>query len=262
MGDVDRVIGISTIVVEILIGGAFMEPDPGTMTSRKALPFHLPLVALVVLAACAPGLPPAGPNSSFSSFDEPPMPIGGIDALIQNIPADAKGLSADGPSILSFYISSNGRVTSLNKMMYHSESDVPVFEAILATAWAPAKLMGAVVGAWIKVPVELNSGKILVRYPIYDHPPAPIGGNAAFKRQLRYPMIAREAGIEGLVIVHARINEEGVVTSVFIQKGIPNTGLDEAAIDAVEKTRFNPAMLNGVPVGTWMTIPVDFRLRF
>ncbi|MFQ5754243.1 MAG: energy transducer TonB, partial [bacterium] len=35
----------------------------------------------------------------------------------------------------------------------------------------------------------------------YDEPPYPIGGYAAIQKNLKYPEIARKAGIEGLVII-------------------------------------------------------------
>ena len=75
-----------------------------------------------------------------------------------------------------------------------------------------------------------------------------------------YPELAREAGIEGKVYVKAFINNKGIVTSVKILKGLPNTGLDEAAIKAVKKSRWHPARQRDKKVGVWITIPIDFSL--
>jgi len=76
-----------------------------------------------------------------------------------------------------------------------------------------------------------------------------------------YPEIAQEAGIEGVIIVQAFIDEKGRVKETQILKGVPNTGLDEAAMDAIRKTRFRPAKQRERAVGVWISIPVNFRLK-
>ena len=100
-----------------------------------------------------------------------------------------------------------------------------------------------------------------IRFIPYDEPPEPIGGYAAIQRNVRYPDIAQEAGIEGTVIVQAFVDDKGRVQETVILKGIPNTGLDEAAADAIKRTRFKPAKQRDRPVGVWISIPVNFRLK-
>lgn len=99
-----------------------------------------------------------------------------------------------------------------------------------------------------------------VRFIPYDEAPEPIGGYATIQRNVRYPEIAQEAGIEGMVIVQAFIDQKGRVTETLILRGIPNTGLNEAAMDAISKTRFKPAKQRDRPVGVWISIPVNFKL--
>ena len=76
----------------------------------------------------------------------------------------------------------------------------------------------------------------------------------------RYPEIAQEAGIEGTIYIQFFIDDQGNVTEAWVQKGIPNTGLDEAAIKAVRKSRWHPARQRDKKVGVWITIPIDFSL--
>ncbi|MEC9456729.1 MAG: energy transducer TonB [Candidatus Neomarinimicrobiota bacterium] len=76
-----------------------------------------------------------------------------------------------------------------------------------------------------------------------------------------YPEIAQEAGIEGVVIVQAFIDKKGRVKETLILKGVPNTGLDEAAMEAIRKTRFRPAKQRERAVGVWISIPVNFKLK-
>jgi len=100
-----------------------------------------------------------------------------------------------------------------------------------------------------------------VRFIPYDEAPDPIGGFAAIQRNVVYPEIAQEAGIEGTIVVQAFVNEFGKVTECIILKGVPNTGLDEAAITAIKKTKFKPAKQRDRNVGVYISIPVIFKLQ-
>lgn len=100
-----------------------------------------------------------------------------------------------------------------------------------------------------------------VQFIPYDTPPLPIGGTDAFLKNIIYPEKAKSAGLEGTVIIQAFVNEKGEVTKCKIMKSIPNTGLDEAAIDAVKKTKFTPAKQNNKDIGVWIALPVVFRLN-
>ena len=95
-----------------------------------------------------------------------------------------------------------------------------------------------------------------VKFIPYDTPPKPL-------RPIKplYPEIAQEAGIEGVVVVQAFIDKKGRVKETTILKCIPNTGLDEAAMEAIRKTRFSPAKQRERKVGVWISIPVNFKLK-
>lgn len=110
-------------------------------------------------------------------------------------------------------------------------------------------------------PEEQQSEGPRVRFIPYDEPPEPLGGFAEIQRNIVYPEIAQEAGIEGTVIVQAYVNEFGKVTECVILKGVPNTGLDEAAIAAIMKTKFKPAKQRDRNVGVYISIPVIFKLK-
>jgi protein TonB len=95
-----------------------------------------------------------------------------------------------------------------------------------------------------------------VKFIPYDDPPRPL-----FPIKPVYPDIAQEAGIEGQVLVQCFIDEKGRVKETIILKGIPNTGLNEAAEEALRKTRFRPAKQRERAVGVWITIPINFKLQ-
>ena len=100
-----------------------------------------------------------------------------------------------------------------------------------------------------------------IRFIPYDEPPEPMGGFAAIQKNIVYPEIAQEAGIEGTVVVQAYVNEFGIVSECVILKGVPNTGLDEAAVAAIKKTKFKPAKQRDRNVGVYISIPVIFKLQ-
>jgi protein TonB len=77
-----------------------------------------------------------------------------------------------------------------------------------------------------------------------------------------YPQDAREARAEGRVVVQAVIRYDGTIGNVTVltrAEGWPS--LDEAAVAAVRKRTYRPAMKNGEPVSVYFTIRVDFALR-
>lgn len=74
-----------------------------------------------------------------------------------------------------------------------------------------------------------------------------------------YPDFAREAQVEGTVQLWALVDLDGSVREVRVRRSVPL--LDEAAVAAVARWRFTPALDNGRPVRVWVAIPVRFTLR-
>jgi periplasmic protein TonB len=75
----------------------------------------------------------------------------------------------------------------------------------------------------------------------------------------RYPALARESHVEGIVILDVIIDETGKVTSTRVLRSVAL--LDQAAIDAVRLWKFTPARLNGEAIRIVMTVTVSFRLQ-
>lgn len=90
--------------------------------------------------------------------------------------------------------------------------------------------------------------------------PNPIGGIAAIQQKIIYPEIAKRAGVQGRVYVKAFVDEAGVVRKAEVIKGI-GAGCDEAAIDAVLKTKFTPGRQRGQAVKVQVSIPILFKLN-
>ncbi|MEP4534263.1 MAG: energy transducer TonB [Cyclobacteriaceae bacterium] len=77
---------------------------------------------------------------------------------------------------------------------------------------------------------------------------------------IEYPMVSRENGVEGRVVVLVRINEEGNVTSSEVIS-TPCNNLKAAVEDAITDLHFTPAKnAKGEAVATAIKIPIDFEL--
>lgn len=90
--------------------------------------------------------------------------------------------------------------------------------------------------------------------------PEPVGGLQGIYKLIKYPEIAKKAGIQGKVYVLAFINENGGVDDVKVVKGIGG-GCDEATIKAVKQTKFSPAAAEGKNVKVKMSLQIQFKLK-
>lgn len=95
---------------------------------------------------------------------------------------------------------------------------------------------------------------------IIEVPPVLIGGLEGLQRRIRYPDAARRAGVEGLVLAHFMLREDGVPECIAIVTGLAG-GVNEAVITAIMESAFEPGLQNGEPVRVLFSLPVRFRFR-
>jgi len=107
-------------------------------------------------------------------------------------------------------------------------------------------------------PPEENEFPVFVAY---DEPPRIIGGMAALQRQLEYPRIARQSGVEGIVFVKVLVGADGETEKTeILQARPPDMGFEESAKDALQKVKWQPARQRDRNIRVWVTIPVQFQL--
>ena len=95
----------------------------------------------------------------------------------------------------------------------------------------------------------------------FDVAPEPIGGYKAIREHIAYPQIARKAGIQGRVLVWAKIDRNGDVVSTSIKESLGPNGCDESAANTIKTVKWKPAIKDGKPVDyCWVCIPVEFKL--
>lgn len=77
-----------------------------------------------------------------------------------------------------------------------------------------------------------------------------------------YPDMARQAGVEGRVILQIFISTEGIPVQVVITQSSGLGSMDEAAEEAAWKSSWSPARrADNVPVGVWTSVIYNFVLE-
>ena len=98
-------------------------------------------------------------------------------------------------------------------------------------------------------------------FVIVEEMPELIGGLQGLQQHIRYPEMARRAGIEGRVYIQFIVNERGEVENPRVIRGIGG-GADEEALRAlVQHAKFTPGMQRGRPVRVQYSLPIVFRLQ-
>ncbi|NTU49737.1 MAG: energy transducer TonB [Desulfobulbaceae bacterium] len=87
----------------------------------------------------------------------------------------------------------------------------------------------------------------------------------AFVNQVKpqYPEIARKAGMEGQVTISVLIGSDGkpIKSKILKRKPEDTQIFDQAAINAVMESSYQPGVQNGRPVNVWLTVPIRFKLN-
>jgi periplasmic protein TonB len=78
------------------------------------------------------------------------------------------------------------------------------------------------------------------------------------KVQPNYPQLAKQARIQGTVVLQAEISKDGTIQNLQLISGHPM--LAPAAIEAVKQWRYKPYLLNGEPVAVETQVVVNFSL--
>jgi len=94
---------------------------------------------------------------------------------------------------------------------------------------------------------------------VVENRPELIGGMASLQRKVNYPEMARQAGIEGRVVVQFVVNEKGEVVDPKVVRGIGG-GCDQEALRVIKTAKFKPGMQRGKPVKVQYTLPINFQL--
>ena len=190
-------------------------------------PAPWPISSARTFIAAAPAAPPAPLAPRAASANDNLAPISAPDAIKVEVSTPPAGIGSDAIE------PGAGRPDTLPGGMSLGDFTAPSPVVILPQP-PPVKPSAYRTGGAIREPRKVQ------------HVPA------------IYPEIARNARVEGTVILEATIDERGVVTDARVLRSVPL--LDNAALAALRQWRYTPTLLNGVPVRVLMTVTFRFSL--
>jgi protein TonB len=144
------------------------------------------------------------------------------------------------------------------EMIKEDEAPPPVMAGVVGgvPGGVPGGQMGGVIGGIISstpvaVPKVAAPTRVRVSQGVTE-------GMVLRRVQPNYPPLARQARIQGDVVLQAEISKDGAIENLRVISGHPM--LAPAAIDAVKQWRYKPYFLNGEPVAVETQITVKFSL--
>ena len=97
-------------------------------------------------------------------------------------------------------------------------------------------------------------------FVVVEQMPELVGGIEGLQKQIKYPEMARQAGVNGRVFVQFIVDEQGNVVDPVVLRGI-GAGCDEEALRVIKMATFKPGKQRGKAVKVRYVIPIVFRLR-
>ena len=238
-------IGVSCLLHAGLVTGLILGQQ--WVISVVALPPPVLPVQLVTLDAAEPlrePAPPAPPRRERASpvrRPEPPRPLKPAAPKVEE-PAP----------------------TPVAPALVPAPAEVAPAVATLPTISEPAPAPGSAAPAASSPTVALPaSGPVGAAKPATTPPDGvtrtarPQGG---YQVRPAYPSAPRRLGIQGTTMLRVHILADGRIGDVRVEHSAGHPDLDQAAMDAVRRWRFEPARRGADAVAMWVLLPVEFRL--
>jgi TonB family protein len=213
----------------------------------------------------------------------PPTKIRNVSPVY---PPDALAARAAGVVIIEAVVGEDGKVRDTRVLRSVPMLDAAATEAVKQWEFTPTLLNGQAVPVVMTVTVNFTTDGVaggLKAGSGFDAPPPPpppppppgakelsdpaavrVGGSIRPPAKITnvnpvYPPEAKDARVQGVVILDILIGEDGRVENAKILRSIPL--LDQAAIDAVTQWVFTPTTINGEAKKVIMTATVNFTLQ-
>ena len=264
-----------TVVVQFVVDEGGAVTDPVVLSAPDSL-----LAAAAVEAVRASSFTPGTVGGEpvrvrfavpvrFVLRDEPtPTPPARAVTFRVEYPESARREGVEGRVVVSLGVDGAGRAVDPAVV---SSPDERLSEAALDAVREAQFVGGAETSERFEIPVTFSLDP-----EAYDRPapvvgadgvyetaevqPELIGGLRGLQERVEYPEDARQAGIQGQVVVQFVVDEGGKVRDVTVLRS-PDLALSAAALRAVRRSRFKPGTVGGEPVRVRFAVPVTFRLR-
>jgi len=225
------------------------------MTTTLSFVFQIVLVGILVLIPLL--FTEALPKTQLMTFlvappppPPPPPPPAAAIKIVKQVQTD----------IINGQLRTPTKIPEKVQMIKEDEAPPPVMSASGVVGGVPGGVpggqMGGVIGGIISstpvnVPKAVNPQRIRVSQGVTQ-------GMIIRKIQPAYPPLARQARIQGPVVLQAEIGKDGSIQNLRLISGHPM--LAPAAIEAIKQWKYKPYILNGEPVEVETTITYNFTL--
>ena len=239
------------------------------------------------------------PTKIYEVVDEEPSFQGGFEAFNTffsknfRVPAALTSGKESGIVTVKFIVTKNGTVLEPKiQKGIGPESDKEMFRLFgMMPKWKPAQIKGKAVDAYGNFTIDLtlkpdspgDLTEVVMEeppMPFFESSPRPINNDEVFKvveqmptfalgqvallkyleQNISYPQIAKENGVEGMVIVQMIVERDGSLSNVHVIKGI-GAGCDEEAERVVRSMpKWTPGFQNGEPVRVQFNLPIRYKL--
>jgi periplasmic protein TonB len=225
------------------------------MTS--ALAFVIEIMILIVMVLIPLIFTEALPRTQLMTFlvappppPPPPPPAAAPVKVVKVIQTD----------IINGQLRTPTKIPKKVEMIKEDEAPPPVMASAGVVGGVPGGVpggsMGGVIGSVLSstpvaVPKVATPQRVRVSSGVSQ-------GLLVRRVQPNYPPLARQARIQGVVLLQATISKEGDIKDLTLISGHPM--LAPAAIEAVKQWKYRPYLLNGEPVEVETQVQVNFTL--
>ncbi len=189
---------------------------------------------------------------------ESPKLLHGVSAVY---PSDPQVSTIKHVCALSAMIGTDGNPENIQvENARSSPLDEAAIAALRQSTFSPGKVHGQPVSVrieiWVPFSGEGRPASLLTSRDQLDHSPVPrIHPEAEFSKEARKKRVQGEVGVSVLV------REDGSVSDMYLTTAQLPAGLDEQALNAVSKYKFQPATMDGEPVPVRIPVAVNFKLN-
>jgi periplasmic protein TonB len=224
-------------------------------TTTVAFMFEVALVGILVLIPLV--FTEALPKQQLMTFlvappppPPPPPPAAAPVKVVKQIQTD----------IVNGQLRTPTKIPQKVQMIKEEEAPPPVMASSGVVGGVPGGVpggqMGGVIGGIISstpmaVPKVATPQRVRVSSGVSQ-------GLLVKRTQPNYPPLARQARIQGTVVLQAEISKDGSIQNLRLISGHPM--LAPAAIEAVKQWKYKPYLLNGEPVEVETQVQVNFTL--
>jgi TonB family protein len=184
-------------------------------------------------------------------------------------PRIAKRARVEGVVMLNVRIDERGKVENVDVVRSIPLLDQAAVDAVRKWEYEPLRYDGKIVKAEFAVALRFSGDGLSVEVSSHQIPAGFLAGAVRVEEDVarrlllkyvdpEYPEIARQARVEGFVVLGVLVNETGLVENVTVMRSIPL--LDQAAIEAVRHWIYRPPVMNGAPCKIAFVVSLRFQL--